>query len=271
MFNARIGFMSNNSASPNIYKTSNGGVNWNIQVAGDRFIDMQFVDSLTGWRTRGDTLKYTTNGGLNWTKQLMPYGGMIFSSNLLRFSLLNKDTLWGCGGYVLYPNSQVKSIIYRTTDGGSIWLYQIPDTSLLPFESYIEFTNKEHGWLYSISPTGIHTTNGGDITWYTGVKQISSQIPKEFFLYQNYPNPFNPKTIIRYQIIKNNSEVLLSVYDVTGKHIIDLVNQKQSAGTYEIDFSGNKYSSGVYFYSLYITNKLVDTKKTKYVTKYKFT
>ncbi len=262
MYNARMGFMSNSSALPNIYKTSNSGVSWNIINSGEKFIQMFFVDSLTGWRTKGDTMKFTSNGGLSWSRQLMPYGGMIFSSNLLRFSVLNRDTIWGCGGYVLYPNNRVKSIIYRTTNGGGNWFFQIPDTSLLPFESYIQFTDKYHGWAYSsnITPTGIHTTNGGDTTFLIGVQQITNNIPKDFKLYQNYPNPFNPKTNIKYEIAKSKN-VILRIYDITGKEIISLVNQKQNAGTYEVDFSGSGYSSGVYFYSLIIDGKLIDTKK----------
>jgi hypothetical protein len=56
----------------------------------------------------------------------------------------------------------------------------------------------------------------------------------------------------------------MTVYDITGRHIIDLVNQKQNAGTYEVDFSGNGLSSGVYFYRItIISGKQVfsDTKK----------
>jgi hypothetical protein len=222
---------------------------------------MHFVDSLTGWRTRGDTLKFTSNGGVNWVKQLMPYGGMIFSSNLLRFSVLSKDTLWGCGGYVLYPNNQVKSIIYRTTNGGANWLYQLPDTSLLPFESYIKFINKRHGWLYSFRQTGIHTTNGGDTTFLIGLHQLSNEVPKQYMLYQNYPNPFNPTTNIKYSVKRETSNVRLAVFDIQGKEVTTLVNQKQSAGTYEVDFSGSKYSSGIYFYSLYINGGVADTRK----------
>ncbi|RPI13606.1 MAG: T9SS C-terminal target domain-containing protein [Ignavibacteriae bacterium] len=93
-----------------------------------------------------------------------------------------------------------------------------------------------------------------------GVKEISSQVPSGYKLYQNYPNPFNPKTIINYQIAMSNN-VKLVIYDVMGKEIAVLVNQKQNAGTYEIDWDAGNYSSGVYFYSLIIDNKIIDSKK----------
>ncbi|RPI16145.1 MAG: T9SS C-terminal target domain-containing protein [Ignavibacteriae bacterium] len=93
-----------------------------------------------------------------------------------------------------------------------------------------------------------------------GVKKISENIPAGFKLQQNYPNPFNPNTVINYQLSKY-CNVNLIVYDVTGKAVITLVNEKQSAGTYEADFSGKGISSGVYFYSLMIDGYLIDTKK----------
>jgi len=262
MFNARMGYMTKTTAaSPNIYRTTNSGVNWIINLPGEYFFDMHFVDSLTGWRTRGDTLKFTSNGGVNWTNQLMPYGGMIFSSNLGRFSVLNKDTLWGCCGYVLFPNSSVQPTIYRTTNGGINWLYQLPDTSFPDFVAYIQFIDKNHGWLYGINTTGIHTTNGGDTTFLTGLQQISNEVPKEFLLYQNYPNPFNPKTNIKYHITNNNSNVKLVVFDIQGKQIVELVKQNQSAGTYEVDWNAADYPSGVYFYTLSVGGNILDTKK----------
>jgi hypothetical protein len=72
-----------------------------------------------------------------------------------------------------------------------------------------------------------------------------------YFLYQNYPNPFNPKTQISYQI--PNSEVQnvnLKVFDILGKEVATLVNEKQSPGNYQVEFDGTDYPSGVYFYRL---------------------
>ena len=70
-----------------------------------------------------------------------------------------------------------------------------------------------------------------------------------FSLEQNYPNPFNPNTIIRYEL-KTESYVKLDIYDVTGKFVSGLVNKKQRAGRYEINFSGEDMPSGVYIYRL---------------------
>ena len=82
-----------------------------------------------------------------------------------------------------------------------------------------------------------------------GVIRISNNVPDKYSLNQNYPNPFNPSTNIRYQIA-TNSNVKLTVFDILGRDVATLVNEKQEAGTYEIKFDASKLSSGVYFYKL---------------------
>ena len=87
-----------------------------------------------------------------------------------------------------------------------------------------------------------------------GIKVISNSVPEKFELMQNYPNPFNPNTIIRFQI-KETRFVNLKVYDVLGKEVATLINEKLQAGTYEVPFSTSQFSesvaaSGVYFYRL---------------------
>jgi hypothetical protein len=82
-----------------------------------------------------------------------------------------------------------------------------------------------------------------------GILNISNNIPSDFILYQNYPNPFNPNTNIRYDLPKSGF-VKLAVYDMLGRELEMLVNEKQSAGTYEAIFNASKYPSGVYFYRL---------------------
>lgn len=92
-----------------------------------------------------------------------------------------------------------------------------------------------------------------------GINPISSEIPEHFSLSQNYPNPFNPNTKIKIQISKL-SKVKLIVYDALGRQIETLVNEQLNPGTYEVDFDGSKYSSGIYFYKL-VTDGFSDTKK----------
>jgi phosphatidylserine/phosphatidylglycerophosphate/cardiolipin synthase-like enzyme len=98
----------------------------------------------------------------------------------------------------------------------------------------------------------------------TEVHNNKEQVINEFSLIQNFPNPFNPTTIISYNVPQTfnpgGSFVNLTVYNSMGQEVETLVNQKQSAGNYEIAFSGENLSSGIYFYSL-ISNKNTLTKK----------
>lgn len=99
-----------------------------------------------------------------------------------------------------------------------------------------------------------------DFSLITGIHYASSNKPEEYVLNQNYPNPFNPTTIISYSLPENNF-VLLKIYNILGEETATLVNKKQNAGNYNVEFNGNDFSSGIYFYSLFIGDKPVDTKK----------
>jgi flagellar assembly factor FliW len=70
-----------------------------------------------------------------------------------------------------------------------------------------------------------------------------------FDLSQNYPNPFNPSTTISYKI-PENATVSLKIFDVTGTEVMTLVNQKQDAGSYTINFDAKTLASGMYIYTI---------------------
>jgi glucose/arabinose dehydrogenase len=97
-----------------------------------------------------------------------------------------------------------------------------------------------NGKLYRIKPSNI------------GVINNQQSAPDGFVLYQNYPNPFNPNTKINYDL-RMASDVKLTIYDVSGRYIDNLVNQKQNAGTYEVIWDASNYPSGVYFYKLTVS------------------
>lgn len=97
-------------------------------------------------------------------------------------------------------------------------------------------------------------------TYVTGINNNNSA-PEKFELYQNYPNPFNPVTKIKFDISGSSAaQTLLTVYDMLGREAEVLINKELLPGTYEIEFDGSKYASGVYYYSLKTTG-FTDVKK----------
>jgi hypothetical protein len=92
-----------------------------------------------------------------------------------------------------------------------------------------------------------------------GIQNISTEIPAVFSLKQNYPNPFNPSTNVKFSIVKAG-DVKVVVYDVRGREVQTLVNERLQAGTYEVTFDGSMLNSGVYFYKL-TANGFTDTKR----------
>ena len=87
-----------------------------------------------------------------------------------------------------------------------------------------------------------------------GTERISSAVPERFMLFQNYPNPFNPVTKIKFTLPLTkgaggmNTELI--IYDVLGREVATLVNEKLKSGTYSTDWDATNYPSGVYFYKL---------------------
>ncbi len=75
------------------------------------------------------------------------------------------------------------------------------------------------------------------------------ELPSVFALEQNYPNPFNPATTIKYSVAKAG-EVQLSVYNMMGQKVANLVSGTKSAGSYAISWNAEGMASGMYFYRL---------------------
>ncbi|MGQ9806283.1 MAG: choice-of-anchor D domain-containing protein [Chlorobiales bacterium] len=89
-----------------------------------------------------------------------------------------------------------------------------------------------------------------------------NSLAKKVYTYkleQNYPNPFNPSTRIVYQVAAA-SNVKLEVFDMLGRKVATLVNERKEAGEYSVMFNAQGLSSGIYFYRLQ-TDKFMQTKK----------
>jgi len=91
------------------------------------------------------------------------------------------------------------------------------------------------------------------------VERAPELLARVFQLQQNYPNPFNPTTVVSYQL-PMASEVKLVVYNLLGREVSVLVNERKAAGVHEVKFDGSNLASGVYFYRL-IAGDFVQTRR----------
>jgi len=92
----------------------------------------------------------------------------------------------------------------------------------------------------------------------------SAPFPDEFILNKAFPNPFNPVTKISYGI-PISSDIVLSIYDINGRHVKTLDRGFRSAGYYSVDWdandvNGNQISTGLYIYQLIAGNHILSEK-----------
>ena len=202
-------------------------------------------------------------------------------SEVLRASVLhlkaNQDKFWVAtfGDVVKYIRERnsvsvfdvaIKpdSIIVKVTDTLDNSIYNCPITVRRPlplgWDSSIVI---ENGKIISSQIVEIDTVkyimfnviprNGGNVVLKKetiAVEQVgrNSSSPS-FELYQNYPNPFNPTTVISYQV-PMSSQVSLKAYDILGREVASLVDERKDAGRYDLSFNANNLSSGIYLYRL---------------------
>ncbi|MCX6165123.1 MAG: T9SS type A sorting domain-containing protein, partial [Ignavibacteriae bacterium] len=251
----------NNDGKSVIYKTTNGGLNWNRKdfIYTGSFVEINFFNATTGLAIGnsgtnfiGTKIYRTTNTGITWDSiKVVPNVVPMF------IKILSGTGTSFASGYLAYDTSTVftKTYTFKSTDYGITWITKYFNSSnLITGCSLIDQNNffMSGGDLFNTAVI-LKSTNGGNIF----VNQIGHDIPTSYSLYQNYPNPFNPKTIIRYNIsvlssphVLGGDLVVLKVYNILGKEVATLVDEKQAPGVYEVTWDGSQYPSGVYFYKL---------------------
>ena len=243
------GFQILNSMSfqTSSYSTTNGGLNWvngnqNLQYVegGDLvYSDNKQTGIMTNYESSLD-VRRTSNGGANWNQintgvNLSGFNGASWISGT--------NTVFICSNV----NTSGNNNITRSDNGGLTWVSQSTDNTVGLVEiDYVRYNNVIVA--YCVSSAG-NVIKSRQTVQLVGISQTGSNIPDEIFLAQNYPNPFNPKTIIKYSMPISDF-VSLKVFDVLGKEVSILVNEKQSAGSYEVEFDGSGLSSGIYYYRL---------------------
>jgi len=262
-----------------IARTTNAGNNWTIvHTGGPHLHDVaRFINANTAYsnNSNGDVFR-STNGGVNW------FTTANISTGIHNILFKNENT-----GYIGGPAG-----IHKTTDGGYNWVYVKSGINCWGLEFYdantgfasgynakcFRTTNGGDSWIdetgfnYSnsfsyhfITPLIVYaygnrallkTTNGGILL---PVGETNKEIINNYSLGQNYPNPFNPMTNVKFSIV-NAGNVKIVVYDIQGKEVQTLVNEKLNAGTYEVKFDGSMLTSGVYFYKM-VSEGFTETKR----------
>jgi len=195
-----------------------------------------------------------------------------------------QDLTWFIDQWVKQPNHPVYANYYQFADlGNGNWnvgfqarqtqsntpFHRMPLTIRISFSTgsdtifRVDNTANNQIWVWSFNrvPTAFAfdpnndivlktgSTVAGTVPGTTGISVNNNELPKVFALKQNYPNPFNPVTNIRFDIPKR-SNVVLRVYDITGRLVNEIYNGLSDPGEYTADFDAVKLASGVYYYEI---------------------
>jgi len=219
-----------------VYLSTNNGTTWTESFTIGAMSFATFGNNIFVG-TNGYGVFLSTNNGSNWTT----IG--LWNQYVYSLTVLENNIFAGMGNGV-----------YLSTNNGTIWIGKNQGFYPIPWVLGLLITNN-----YIFAGTYEESVWRRPLSDFIGIQNISTEIPDKYSLSQNYPNPFNPSTNIKFELPKSNY-VTLKIYDALGRETATLVNEKLAPGTYEVDWNGSNYSSGVYFYRL-ITDNFNETKK----------
>lgn len=153
--------------------------------------------------------------------------------------------------------SNVVLVIINNEDTDEEMTFNINSGTVDSFKRYMTNEDENVEMLDDVSVTDQKftiTLGAESITTLVSDNVVVSNETEEFAptgyeLNQNYPNPFNPNTMISFQLAAN-SDVSLKVYDLLGREVATLVDNRMNAGTHQVRFEASGLSSGVYLYTL---------------------
>ena len=205
------------------------------------------------------TVKFNSSGSQLWAD----------TNSSMRDIAIDKNYNVYVTGSIYDSNTHVRT--YKINASGSpAWTIRYGSGSI--YSDYVSSITLDTAQNVFITGLGGFTPlpgyNGHAITikyaQLVGIQKISENIPTHFSLSQNYPNPFNPTTNIKFDVTSNvkseTSNVKLIIFDILGREVSTLVNDKLQPGSYEIEWNGSNFASGVYFYKL-TAGDFTETKK----------
>ncbi len=181
-------------------------------------------------------LYHSINNGLNWDSSNLSYDFNTIETN--------PDS-----SIILYGGSD--NGLYKSVNKGINWF--LYNNSFAESRNVIGISKDKNSGDTVFVSTDIAVYKVWS-PFIVGINNISNEIPNRFFLAQNYPNPFNPATKIKFALPQDargeTRDVRLIIFDALGKEVTTLVNENLGAGSYEAEFNGSNFSSGIYFYKL---------------------
>jgi len=211
-------------------------------------------------------LKYNSLGDSVWVRQYDQgaTGGVPTSSPAIKLDKYNNIYL---EGFSVLPSTGNDFVTIKYLPNGALqWVttYNGPLSNSIDYGADLSIDTNLNVYVTGVSSR----YNGNPILWDaatikysqpSGVEQIFSNIPGKYKLWENYPNPFNPNTKFKFEIPRWEM-IKIVIYDILGRQIAVLVNDKLKPGVYEANWNAVNCTSGVYFYSL-ITESYRVTKK----------
>ena len=213
-----------------------------------------------------------TNGSWN-----VKYFRTINSGNF--YFIDGQSTLWGNAGRTSYQpdivgvrNGNIHYFCFETfspTSTDSLHYVSVTTTggtSHIPRMNGVANISETQGpkpgfrYVTGDSCFAIYSPTGPVNAWATAgctgslVSVPDEAAPGVYSLSQNYPNPFNPRTRIQMEIPKSG-HVRLALYDVLGREVAVLVNDRREAGTYSVEADGSHLASGIYFYRMQVVSE----------------
>lgn len=240
-----------------LYRSTDQGRTWNdVRVgAGNRYKMYAFDGAIFVTFDEAGIRKSTDNGN-TWQDY---YPGLPTTNSFSR-------RLWGMtliGNQLITYNDASQSItpepgetgFYVLNSSGGSW-QKVSSMENMPFRPAGFFTFE--GDIYAVwENVGIWTNAAvGTSIDYAWQKDDS---PTEIKLDQNYPNPFNPSTTIRFEVAEG-AEVRLQVFDLLGRVVATLVNERLSPGSHTVNFDASHLTSGMYIYRIQTGNTIQSRK-----------
>jgi hypothetical protein len=244
-----------------IYNPPGNGSNEIYAIAIDRMNNALFVSGYSVINSVGSaaTIKYNTSiGDSAWVRRGFGVQG---SSSAWDVEVDSSGNAYITGSSTVVSNPDVSTLKYSTL-GNIVWFITYNGT----------FNGGDGGRALEINRNDVYalgySQSSAQVADYVVIKYnqimsislIANEIPTDFGLEQNYPNPFNASSKFNLQISKL-SIVKVTAYDILGREIGDLVNEKLKPGTYKVSIDGANYPSGIYFYRMVADGIIINTKK----------